>query len=228
MVCKLSLTGIKWLESVQPVAMKRSTTSRQTRHLPYPTIAPIAGIFLLLGCFFQLIYSPREPKNTLVSVEATPRQQRNSCFRVPPSTSILVSLTADGRTSFAALDTKLQAATLQVLSKQYGVYLSATCVSRLSALPFLAAKIEQLPSILATPNFNTTASNQIGRYSGLTYKQLLSCVLTARELAPSCTQLPVTISLVVNAHTDASKVMHLLHMFQNQGINRFYLATHCQ
>jgi biopolymer transport protein ExbD len=57
---------------------------------------------------------------------------------------------------------------------------------------------------------------------------LVSCVQVASKLAPACTQQTADIFLLIDARTDASKVMALFHMLRNQGFNHFNLVAHCQ
>jgi hypothetical protein len=127
----------------------------------------------------------------------------SACFNIPSEASIVVGLAADGRTSFAAFDAELQTATLKSVSQQCDICFSAAKINQLKKLSFLAVKIEQLPSLLTNPDSGVTALNLAGNYPGLTDEQLVSCVMTAKKLAPICTQQTVDIFLLINAHTDA-------------------------
>lgn len=207
--------------------MKRRMPFRQPSRLTQLDLAPLSGIFLAISCLLLLIYFPSERRRGLTLLGETP-YYCPACFSVPSVASLAVGLAADGRTSFAAFNTELQTATLKSVSLQYGVGFSAAEVNRLEKLPFLAVKMELLPSLLTNLDSGVTALNLAGNYPALTDEQLVSCVMTAKKVAPVCTQQTAYIFLLIDARTNASKVMRLLHLLQNQGINHFYLIAHCQ
>ncbi len=207
--------------------MKRRLILRQPSHLTQFDLTPLDGIFLAISCLLLLIYFPSERRRGLTLLEETP-YYCPACFSVPSVASLAVGLAADGRTSFAAFNTELQTATLKSVSRQYGVGFSSAEANQLEELPFLAVKMEQLPSLLTSSDSGVTALNLAGNYPVLTDEQLVSCVVTAKKLAPVCTRQTAYIFLLIDARTNASKVMRLLHLLQNQGINHFYLLAHCQ
>lgn len=207
--------------------MRSKAVFRQSIHLSCPNLTPLAGVFLAINCLFLFTYFSREPRHSLVLLEETP-QYCPACFSVPSTTSIVVGLGTDGHTSFATYDTDLQTATLELVSRQYSIICSTTCTNRLKKLPFLAVNLEELPNCLVNADSGTTHLAQRSAYPELTDEQLLSCVLTARKLAPTYVEHSANISLLIDARTDASKVMHLLQLFQNQGIGQFNLITHCR
>ncbi len=207
--------------------MRSRTNFHRSQRSPYLNLAPLAGVFFAISCLLLLIYFSSERRRGLTLLEQTP-YYCPACFSVPSVASLAVGLAADGRTSFAAFNTELQIATLKSVSQQYGVSFSATGTNQLEKLPFLAVKMEQLPSLLTSSDSGVTALNLAGNYPALTDEQLVSCVMTAKRLAPVCTQQTAYIFLLTDARTNASKVMRLLHLLQNQGINHFYLLAHCQ
>jgi len=207
--------------------MKRRIILRQPSHLTQLDLAPLAGIFFAISCLILLVYFPSERRRGLTSIEETP-YYCPACFSVPSVASLAVGLAADGRTSFAAFSTELQTATLKSVGWRYGIGFSAAQINQLEKLPFLALKMEQLPNLLTDPDSGVTALNLAGNYPGLTDEQLVSCVMTAKRLAPNCTQQTASIFLLIDASTNASKVMRLLYLLQNQGISYFFLMAHCQ
>lgn len=194
--------------------MRKSTSFYKSSHLTLFDLSPLASILLSLSFLSLLIYSPSEPRRGFTSIEETP-YYCPSCFNVPNEASIVVGLATDGRTSFAAFNTELQIATLKSVSRQYRVGFSTAETNRMEKLPFLAVKLEQLPNILTNPDSGVTALNLAGNYPGLTDEQLISCVMTAKKLAPICTQQTAYVFLLIDARTNASKVMRLLHLLQN-------------
>lgn len=90
-----------------------SRTTRHTRHLTLPIFAPFTSVFLALNCLFQLTYCPATPRLGVVALHETPRVQCQVCFNVPDDTRVIVSLAADGHTSFAISNAGLQAVVLQ-------------------------------------------------------------------------------------------------------------------
>jgi biopolymer transport protein ExbD len=207
--------------------MRSRTSFYKSSRPPYFDLAPLAGVFFALNCLLLLVYFPSEPRRGLASIEETP-YYCPACFNVPTEASIVVSLAASGGTSFATFNASLQVAALKLVSQQYGVSFSATDINSLEKLLFLAVKVEQLPSILTNADDGIAALNLDRNYPGLTDEQLVSCVQVARKLAPAYTQQTADIFLLIDARTDASKVMHLFHILQNQGISRFNLIAHCQ
>ena len=207
--------------------MKRRVIFHQPSRLTQLDLTPLAGTFLSISCLLLLIYFPSERRRGLVLLEETP-YYCPACFSVPSVASLAVGLAADGRTSFAAFNTELQTATLKSVGWRYGIGFSAAQINQLEKLPFLAVKMEQLPNLLTNPDSGVTALNLAGNYPGLTDEQLVSCVMTAKKLAPTYTQQTAYIFLLIDASTNASKVMRLFHLLQNQGINHFYLMAHCQ
>lgn len=206
--------------------MKSKPIVRQSFHLTQFDIMPLAGVFLAINCLLLLVYFPRGPRCGLSSLEATP-QYCSACFNVPSDASVVVGLGRNGRTSFTTFDATLQLATLKSVSQQYGIGFPVIDINRLEKLPFLAVNFEQLPSFL-TSTYASTTSLHLEDYPGLTDEQLVSCIQAARKLAPTGSQYTADVSLLIDARTNASKVMRLLHMLQNQGIGRFNLITHCQ
>ena len=61
----------------------------------------------------------------------------------------------------------------------------------------------------------------------LTEAQLLDCVISSRRLSRKFTNMPAGVYLAINAQTKASKAMRLMQQFQQRGIIRLYLLTHC-
>lgn len=207
--------------------MRSRTNFYQAPRSPYFDLAPLAGIFFALSCLLLLIYFPSERRLGLTLPEETP-YYCPACFNVPDASSIVVGLEASGRTSFATFNADLQTATLQSVGRRYGIGFSPASSNYLEKLPFLAVNIEQLPGLLLKPDSGIAALNLDGSYPGLTDEQLLNCVQAARQIALASTQQSAHMFLLIDARTDASKVMRLFHLLGSQGISRFNLIAHCQ
>jgi biopolymer transport protein ExbD len=87
--------------------------AHHVRCLTLPVFAPFTSVLLALNCLFLLIYYPVDNRRGVVALHETPLVQCQGCFNVPDLTQVIVSLSADGRTSFAVSDTSLQALVLQ-------------------------------------------------------------------------------------------------------------------
>jgi|GEM_PF-3620116 len=94
----------------------QSRTTHCTRRLTLPATAPFTSALLALTCLFLLIYYPVDTRWGVVALHETPLVQCQGCFNVPDNTRVIVSLAADGRTSFTVSDTTLQAVVLQRVS----------------------------------------------------------------------------------------------------------------
>jgi hypothetical protein len=83
-----------------------------------------------------------------------------------------------------------------------------------------------LPGLLTSSVTTHQALLSAQQKSTLNYSQLAECVAHTRTLAPVLTGYPSSFFLAINAETDASKVMHLISVLQDQGINHFNLLAH--
>lgn len=205
--------------------MRSRIIFRQWQRQPYLDLTPLAGVLFLLVEFFLLTSYPREPSRGLVAIEKVPYAAGGSCFRLSPSTQTVVSLTREGFVSFANSDTTLQSVAIRQVSGAYGVTFSTYQLAELRGLPFLATKIERLPLLLFTAASEPLGSKILKQNNDLSKKQVVDCVKAAKLLSHSLTNLPTALFLVIEAETDASKVMELLNLLQAKSINRFYLIT---
>ena len=202
---------------------KAKSILRRSRGCPVPDMAPVAGIALSLIGLLLLSADFRGPSRGIVSLEELPYVVGTLCLRDAPQ--VFIGLDTEGRYSFAASESNLQAATIAEVSRRHKIVFSNSQLAKLKTLPFLATTVEQLPAILSTsaPATLAPAATQPGYL--LTEAQVAEFAKTAKLIAPSVVSGPVYFSLLINAAAGASKVMSLLALFRAQGINQFILQT---
>jgi hypothetical protein len=204
----------------------RSQTRSCTPRLPRPDMAPFASLFLVVGCFFLLTSTLKEPPKGLISLEETPHMVGNDCFNVADYTQVLVCLTTSGRLSLAVCEPGLQRAVLDKVGKKYGVHFSPAVLASLGSATFIAVRLENISAAIVASASSVSASHEFSNTFNLPETQLLDCVESARTLSPKFTGQPSGIYLSIDAQTRASLVMRLVSLFQRRGIYRLYLLTH--
>ncbi|MBJ6145640.1 hypothetical protein [Hymenobacter sp. BT559] len=138
----------------------------------------------------------------------------------------VISLAADGRVSFATNNSTLQAAILEKIGTAHGITFTALQAGELGNLPYLSTSIGELPGILTSSAITHQALLSAQQNASLSSSQLTECVANAKAIAPILTGYPTSFFLAINAETNASKVMNLISMLRNQGVNHFYLLAH--
>jgi biopolymer transport protein ExbD len=207
--------------------MRSKITFRHSAYSSQNNLTPIAGVLLALASLLLLTYYPPEHRRGLVPIGETPRVIGNVCFSVHTTSETIISLAADGQVSFAVTDSTLQAAVLGQVGKVHGVTFTTLQAGTLGNLPYLSTSIDELPGLLTSSSAIThQALLSAQQKATLDYSQLVECVGYTKVLAPVLTGYPTSFFLAINAETDASKVMHLISMLQDQGINRFNLLAH--
>lgn len=187
-------------------------------------MAPAAGMALALVGLLLLAANPRWPSHAVIALEALPHSGAGGPCLLFDGPSVLIGLDTKGHFSFAT-ESNLQAAVLQEVSKKHHIVFSDFQLAKLKALPFLSTNVEKLSIDLAASGpANLTIGSTQPSYL-LTESQLAECTKTAKYIAPSVTGGPVYFSLLIDAETGTSKVMHLLTLLREHGINRFILRT---
>lgn len=206
--------------------MRKKAIFRQFVYFPYIDLTPLAGVSLALAYYLMLTCSSLERKRGIVSLQETPYAIGNTCFSVHSTTETIISLSADGRVSFAITDTALQAAVFRKIGKAHTVAFTTSESSALGTLPYLATAIDQLPSMSINSSIAYQAELSARQYSALNTLQLAECAATTKALAPLLTNYPTSFFLSISAETNASNFLKLIYVLQDQGINRFYLVAH--
>lgn len=209
-----------------PDAMRSKGIFRHSAHCAYPDLTPIAGVLVALACLLLLTCYPPESRRGLVLLKETPRVIGNVCFSVHTTSETIISLATDGHVSLAITDSTLQAAILEKVGKAHGITFTVLQAGALENLPYLSTSIDDLPGLLTSSATTHQALLSAQQKSVLSYSQLAECVAYTKMLAPVLTDYPTSFLLAINAETDASKVMHLISMLQDQGINHFNLLMH--
>jgi len=203
----------------------KSKSQRQTLCLHRPDMAVFASLFFVVNSFFLLPSILQRPLRGLVRLAETPYLVGGGCFNAPNHTQIYVCLTRNGRLSFAASDPSTQRASLEETCRKYGVSLSASGAASLSALSFVAVKLEKLLEILDHPGSTKSRAEKSVEYA-LTEGQLLNCAVSSRRLSLQLTGLPASIFLSIDSQTNASLAIRLVHLLQQQNISQLQLLTH--
>lgn len=183
-------------------------------------MAPFAGMFFLLVCFFALTTRFKEPRMGNVALEKLPHYENSACLR--ENSEAVVGLDTAGHYSFSLSGPVFQAVTIQRVAASYGIAFSRSQRSNLNRLDYLDADVRELPAILDALAYQQLFRSKETRQL-LPETQLVACVAEAKWVIQSLGHKPTYVSLLIHADTKASSVMRLIDVLQNQGINRFNL-----
>ncbi|WP_460607572.1 hypothetical protein [Hymenobacter terrigena] len=196
-------------------------------------MAPFAGLFFLLVGFYMLTGHFKQTGNGtdtgIVALEQLPAIPF-SCYKpLDPNGfgGCVISLNARNQFSFAlpGTDQNFQSKVINQVALQHGVELTASQLTELHSLPFLAYDVEQLPVLLAVPSWERQKQIESGLFGQLSKNQLADCIAATQTLAPKILQRPVYFYLKIQANVESWQFYSLTDLLQTRGINRFNLLT---
>ena len=185
-----------------------------------PDMTPFAGVIFLLVCFYAITTQFKAPKIGNVALDELPYCSGSSCL--PENAEAVIGLDANGRYSFSLSGPLFQSITIQKVAATQGITFSALQRSKLSQIDYLDVDIRALPAVLDRQS-DKQFSLLSRKLHPLGEKQLVACLMTSKKVIQTLVHKPSYVALLIHTETSASKVMHLIGLLQEQGINRYNL-----
>lgn len=213
---------------VKGMTSSESHTSMRNhnRSFPLPDMGPFAGLLFLLICPIMLSGEMRMPAVATVADEQLPLSHPQSVCGMREPFGSVIGLDSNNRLSFAMPETskEFQVVVLNKVAGSHGMQLTASQLTTLKNLPFLATDIQQLPQTLALPSLQRDRLLQSGKFGSLSQAQLAECITAARTLLKQNNKF-YYIGIKIDAEAKMSHVISLTDLLERQGINRFQLIT---
>ncbi|MBO2008900.1 biopolymer transporter ExbD [Hymenobacter negativus] len=200
--------------------VKSENKLRRSRGASSPDMTPFAGVVFLIVCFYAITTQFKGPRIGNAALEELPYHSGSGCL--PENNEAVIGLDTDGHYSFSVSGPLFQSITIQKVAAKQSVIFSASQRSKLNQIEYIDVDIRALPAILEEQSNNHLAL-LIKEHYPLGEEQLLACSMTSKKVIQTLVHKPSYVALLINAETSASKVMHLIELLQNQGINRFNL-----
>ncbi|MBD2767630.1 hypothetical protein IC235_06970 [Hymenobacter sp. BT664] len=200
----------------------------EKRSIALPDMAPFAGIFFLVVCFFLLTSRIKSPEIGIVSDEALPLSPGATCTKgiaLGCTNSLVISCNPKNQFSLAVISydsssqpgALTQAGVIEKVAASHGITFTASEAAALATLPFLATKVEQISGFLKLPPYQRRQLARLGTVNTLPQEQLLECIAAAQKSA-ECSNKRLLFFLRFDTEVRTGLVMHFLTLLRNKGI----------
>jgi biopolymer transport protein ExbD len=197
-----------------------------------PDLIPFASMLLLLSCMFFLAGRFRSPHIGMVDDSQLPFNNV-ICWRNGTVSSPIISIDRNNHRSFGIQEFDvdsptagtMRTAVIRRVCASHGIKLTAFQVAESGKLAWLSTNIEALPNFLSLSSQQQFELVRLNKVEPISDRQLREYIVAAKMATDAILKRHMSVYLRIDGDVEAGKVIHLIDILQDLGINRFELMA---